>query len=565
MYFVKKTVRFVSMLAVLLAAAGLASCGGNYGGSSGGTLRLNLTFNVEPATIRAGESAELSWTTAAGAHCQATGGWSGSEPASGSLHVAPATPGRVVYTLTCGIGADSGYMNGSGEVAKSVTLDVTPADAYSTTSLAANTATALELDARLINPWGVALAANTTAWVANNGTDTATLYNGNGHAQPTANPLTVTLPQTAGGLPFAPTGIVVNGSSDFVLHGDTATAPAKFIFAGKNGSLAAWSPMVDRTHAIRVVDDAGSAYTGLTIAENEVENFLYAANFLNRRVDVFDTNFTKQVSTATQFTFEDEDLPAGFAPFGIQTLATGASNSPQIFVSYARQSPADNRDNLTGAGLGLVDVYDTNGRLLRRLVGPGATLDAPWGMALAPADFGALGNRLLIGNIGDGRINAYGATTGQYSATLSDLHRNPISLPGLRGIVFGNDVNNQPHNTLFYAAGNSDEANSEFGRIDVGAAPPLLNQPPIVSITAPAAGDVSGVVTLTATVQSSVPINRVEFYAEEVFIGTVTSAPYSFAWDTVTFPGGVVNLIADAFDTDGNAGLSMLLPVNIVK
>jgi uncharacterized protein (TIGR03118 family) len=446
-----------------------------------------------------------------------------------------------------------------------VTLDVTPADAFSATDLAADTANALVLDARLVSPWGVAIAANTTAWVANSETNTATLYDGNGHAQPTTDPLTVTLPTGATGLLFAPSGIVFNGGTDFIVHGENSDAPAKFIFAGRNGSLAGWSPAVDRDHAIGLFQDAASAYTGLTIAQRDLGSFLYVADFLNRKVDVFDATFARQASSATQFTFEDADLPAGFAPFGIQALATGANGAVQIFVSYAIQSPNDARENLTGAGLGLVDVYDTNGRLLRRLIGPGAALNAPWGMALAPADFGALGNRFLIGNVGDGRINAYGATTGQFSATLSDAQKVPFSSPGLRGLAFGNDLNNQPHNTLFYAAGTNDAAHGVFGRIDVGSTPPLLNQPPLIAITAPTAGNVSGIVTLTATVQSSIGIDRVEFYADEIFLGTVTAAPYSLSWDTSGFPGGMVFLIADAFDTDGNAGLSMLVAVNIVN
>jgi uncharacterized protein (TIGR03118 family) len=565
MFLPVKVLRFILLLAALLLLAGLISCGGGYGNSRDAARRPSLTFKVEPTLVRAGESAELSWAATAGAECAATGGWSGAEPATGTLQVTPATPGRVIYTLTCSVPAGSGHAYGGTPAMKSVTLDVTPADAFSATDLAADTASALVLDSRLVNPWGVAFAANTTAWVANSGTNTATLYDGNGHSQPLANPLTIALPTAVDGLSFAPTGIVFNGSADFVVHGESSAAPAKFIFAGRNGSLAGWVPTVDRENAIRLYDDPESAYTGLAIAEIGLDNFLYAADFLNRRVDVFDTNFTRQVSSAMEFTFEDADLPAGYAPFGIQTLATGANNAPQVFVSYAMQSPADDRQSLAGAGLGLVDVYDTNGRLLRRLIGPGAALDAPWGMALAPDDFGALGNRLLIGNVGDGRINAYGATTGQFSTTLSDARRVPFAVPGLRGLAFGNDVNNQPHNTLFYAAGTNGEANGAFGRIDVGATPPLLNQPPVITIAAPAAGDISGVVTLTATVQSSIPINRVEYYADEVFLGTVTAAPYSFEWDTAAFPDGVVFLIADAFDTDGNAGISMLVAVNIVN
>ena len=343
-----------------------------------------------------------------------------------------------------------------------------------TPPLAADIASALVLDARLVNPWGIAMSATSTVWIANTRTDTATLYDGNGRAQPAANPRTVALPVVAGGAKFEPTGIVANGSADFVVHNATVSGPARFILVGKRGSIAGWSPSVDANNALGVYDDPAAVYTGLALAKEGTANFLYAADFHNGRIDVFDTAFVKQATSATRFTFVDPDLPAGYAPFGIQALGTGPAGAVQLYVTYAKQVAPDNRDSQSGAGLGLVDVYDTNGQLLKQLIKADGVLNAPWGVALAPADFGAVSGRLLVSNFGDGRINSFGISTGQFGAALSDAHGNALSVPGVRGIVFGNDVNNQPHNTLFYAAGTNNEANGTFGRIDAGATPPVL-------------------------------------------------------------------------------------------
>jgi uncharacterized protein (TIGR03118 family) len=543
-----------------LGVLSLAACGGGYN-SGGAAPAPSVTLDVQPTSIDLGASAELTWTATAGASCTATGGWSGPEPSTGVQTVTPATLGSVSYTLTCRTPSGS-YSSAS--AAKTVALSVRPANTYSNTALVADTASALEVDARLVNPWGVALGSASTLWVANQGTNTATLYDGNGRPQPAANPRTVTLPAGTGGAAFEPTGIAANGGPDFVLHNDHATGPARFLFAGKGGSLAGWSPMVDANAAIEVYEDPEAVYTGLTIATDGPGTFLYAADFRNGRVDVFDTAFVRQLVTATRFTFDDPDAPAGYAPFGIQTLATGEAHAPQIFVAYAMRLAPDGREAAIGSGLGRIDVYDTNGQLVRTIV-DGTVLDAPWGMALAPADFGALGNRLLVGNFGDGRINSFGPVTGQFAATLNDSRGTPVSVPGLRGLVFGNDVNNQPHDTLFYAAGTNNQVNGMFGRIDLGATPPVLNQPPEVVISSPVAGNVNAIVSVTATVQSSIAIAQVEFLADETVLGTATAAPYAVQWDTTSLPDGPVVLTARAVDVDGNAGTSPELAVIVAN
>ena len=258
-------------------------------------------------------------------------------------------------------------------------------------------------------------AGSAPAWVANNATQTSTLYDGNGkpQPQPAASQLIVNLAAGANGA-FNPTGIVANSSTtDFVVTAATKSGSSAFIFDGEGGMIAGWSPSVDRTHAVTVYTDPnGAVYKGLAIAKNAGALFLYATDFHNNKIDVFDTHFAKQATSATAFAFTDPAIPAGYAPFGIQAINNGASGATQIYVTYAQQVAPDNHVNATGAGLGYVDIYDTNGVLIKQLIAGGA-LNAPWGLALAPADFGTFSNALLVGNSGDGKINAYDAA-GRY-------------------------------------------------------------------------------------------------------------------------------------------------------
>jgi uncharacterized protein (TIGR03118 family) len=515
-------------------------------------------MTVSPTSIVLGQSATLMWSSASGSTCTASGAWSGAEPASGSQTVVPTVSGSVSYTLTC-----SGGMY-SGNTQQSVTLTVTAPSAFSATSLVADTAGigALSTDANLVNPWGIAFGPATFSWVANNHSETSTLYDGNGRAQPTTGPLVVSFAASGTGTSFDPTGVVYNGSTDFSITSGAASGAARFIFVGEGGMIAGWAPGVDATHAITTYTDAGGAvYKGLAIANNGSGNFLYATDFHNGRVDVFDATFTRQTPSATSFAFTDPTLPAGYAPFGIRALPTGTNGAMQIYVTYAQQNPPGN-DNANGAGLGLVDIYDTNGVFVSHLIAVGDRLNAPWGLALAPADFGTLSNTLLVGNFGDGKINAYNPTNGAYVGTIADAAGNAFAVPGLWGIAFGNDASNQPHNTLFYAAGTNDEANGAYGRIDVGANPPVLNQPPVVAVTAPV-GSVSGTVTVTATAQDSIAIARVEFFVGGASLGVVTTTPYSVQWDTTTLANGSVTLTAVATDVDGNVGTSPGVAVTV--
>jgi uncharacterized protein (TIGR03118 family) len=544
----------LASLACLLAAA----CGGGYGGGNHNPPPPTIAISVVPTSVVLGQSATLTWTASSGSTCTATGAWTGSEPASGTAVVTPTAVGTSTYTLTCdGAGAYGGQTNGS------AALTVTAPTSYSTTALVSDTAAGagLVVDASLVNPWGIAFGPSTFAWVANNHSETSTLYDGNGHPQPAAGALVVAFAAN-GATTFDPTGVVYNGTNSFVVTSGGVSGTARFLFVGEGGMLAGWSSAVDLTHAITVYTDAGGAvYKGLAIANNGGGDFLYATDFHNGKIDVFNAQFAKQPTSATSFGFVDPTLPAGYAPFGIQALPTGTGGATEIYVSYAQPAPPDNHDNVNGAGLGLVDVFDANGGFLRHLVAAGGKLNAPWGMALAPADFGTLSHALLVGNFGDGTIQAFDPAAGTYVGTVTNAAGNAFALPGLWGIAFGNDADNQPHNTLFYAAGTNNEANGVYGRIDLGGAP-SLNAPPVVAVTPPS-GAITGTVTVAATATAQVAIAKVEFFADTTSLGIVTTSPYSVTWDTSAIALGTsVALTAKATDVDGNVGTSPA--VNVV-
>ena len=550
--------------AACIVAGSLAACGGGYGGGGGSmTPPPTVSISVAPTTIVLGQSATLTWSAATGASCTASGGWSGTEATSGTQSVTPTATGTVTYTLTC-TASGGAYGGGGGSTAKSAPLTVTAPSAFTPTSLVADVAggAALTTDGNLVNPWGIAFGPTTVAWVANNHSETTTLYDGNGKAQPAAAPRVVAFAAN-GATTFDPTGVVFNGTTDFVITSGANSGAAKFVFVGEGGMIAGWAPSVDATHAITTYTDAGGAvYKGLALANNGTANFLYATDFHNGKVDVFNAAFIRQTPSATSFAFSDPTLPAGYAPFGIQALPTGTGGTTQLYVTYAQQSPPDNHDNNNGAGLGLVDVFDTNGVLVTHLIPTGGVLNAPWGIALAPADFGTLGNKLLVGNFGDGKINAFDPASGALVGTVADATGAAFARPGLWGIAFGNDTDNQPHNTLFYAAGLHNEANGEYGRIDVGATAPTLNAPPVVAVTAPT-GTVTGTVAVTATAQDSVAVAQMEFFEGTVSLGVVTSSPYSVQWDTTAVANGSVVLTAKATDVDGNVGTSPGVTVTV--
>lgn len=311
------------------------------------------------------------------------------------------------------------------------------------------------IDPNLVNPWGVAFNPFGFVWVADNGTGVSTLYDGHGNVQS----LVVAIPTPTAATGGNPTGIVYNGSGGFVVSKPGVSGPARFIFATEDGVIAAWAPNVDLTHAVRMGGNyaGGAIYKGLALGACGNGQRLYATDFFHARVDVFDASF--QPVTLPRGAFTDPGIPNGFAPFGIQAIAG------DIYVTYAKQGPGK-VDDVAGPGLGFVDVYTPNGQLIRR-VASGRPLNAPWGVALAPAGFGDFGNALLIGNFGDGRINGFDLRHGMPLGSLRGSNHRPLEIEGLWGLQFGNGLNNQPTETLFFAAGPNDEENGLYGRIDV--------------------------------------------------------------------------------------------------
>src|SRR6185503_16645536 len=514
-----------------------------------------VSLTVAPTTIGLGQSATLTWSSSPGTSCEASGGWSGTRQPSDTAEVTPTATGAVSYTLTCAGAA----FNGS--AARSVTLNVEPPSPYTATSLVEDFVggAARTTDPQLVNPWALAFGPTSSIWVVNNHSDAATIYDGNGRP----SPLVVHFEPSAAGAAFDATGIVFNGTADFVLNRAGQTAAALFIFAGEGGMIAGWSPGFAVPSSVTMYTAAdGAVYKGLAVASSGNARFLYATDFVNGKIDVFDAAFVKQAATATTFAFTDTTLPSGYAPFGIRAIGDGGAT--RIYVSYAKRD-ADPREEALGAGLGLVDVFDVNGNLVKRLVPAGGKLNAPWGMALAPADFGTLSNALLVGNFGDGTIHGYDPTSGRYLGAVGDGFGTPFAVPGLWGITFGNDAVNQPHATLFFAAGINGETNGRYGRVDLGPAVPALGDYPQLTLFAPQ-GNLSGTVTLTANRQNLVDIAKVQFFANGgTLIGTATSEPFFVEWNTTAVSNGSTTLRAVASDANGNVGSSGILTVSVLN
>ena len=310
------------------------------------------------------------------------------------------------------------------------------------------------LDPNLANAWGLVAGPETPWWVANNGTDTSTLYDGDG------NPLPLVVK-----VPGAPTGAVFNGGSGFVVSHKGESGPSLFLFAGETGTIRGWNPNVPppafSTKAFTVVDMSGqdAIFKGLAIADTPAGPRLYATDFHNGRVDVFDENFDPvHVAGA----FRDPNLPDGYGPFGIQKLGS------EIFVTYAKQD-ADAEDDVAGAGFGYVDHYSKRGKLLGR-VASGGVLNAPWGLAWAPEGFGGMaGGDLLIGNFGDGKINVFDRESDgdfELDGAIERRNGNDMAIDGLWALQFGNGNAAGSKHTLFFTAGPNDESHGLFGSIE---------------------------------------------------------------------------------------------------
>jgi uncharacterized protein (TIGR03118 family) len=337
------------------------------------------------------------------------------------------------------------------------------AGSYTVTKLVSDIAGAQQTDPNLVNPWGISSSPTSPFWISDNGTGLASVYVTDGTT--VTNPLVVTIPPPPGspaGTVAAPTGNVFNGSGGFMVTNGTASGSSLFLFATEDGTISGWSPSVVQTQAFIAVDNSAvdpadrqhrsAVYKGLAIATTATGTFIYASNFRGGFVEMYDSDFTLVK------TFTDHTLANSYAPFGIQTVGD------RLFVTYAKLD-SKKHDDVSGLGHGFIDVFDLQGNLISRFASHG-TLNSPWGIVLAPAaNFGTFSGALLVGNFGDGRINAFNPATGDFLGQLADAAGNPVTISGLWGLRFGNGAMAGPPTTLFFTAGIDGEAHGLFGSI----------------------------------------------------------------------------------------------------
>jgi uncharacterized protein (TIGR03118 family) len=324
---------------------------------------------------------------------------------------------------------------------------------YTRTDLATNSASvssAPNVDTNLVNPWGLSRATGSPWWVADNGSGLSTLYDGAGAIQG----LVVSIPRAKGGKGLSsPTGTVFNYTTSFQV---AANQPAVFLFVAEDGTISGWNPNVNLGAAIQKISrPLQASFKGLAIATTSEGPRLYATNFKSGVVEVYDGEFHREMSEEK---FKDSTLPVNYVPFGIQNVGGN------LVITFAQRNPGSEDEN-HGAGLGFVRIFDTDGHLLLRLA-HGNYLNAPWGIALAPGDFGPFSHRLLIGNFGDGTINAFNALTGKLEGTLLNASGSALAIDGLWAISFGSDSPKDGIATeLYFTAGPNDESNGILGKL----------------------------------------------------------------------------------------------------
>ena len=313
-------------------------------------------------------------------------------------------------------------------------------------------------DPNLVNPWGLTRSSGSPWWVADNNSGFSTLYNGSGQIIPINGTGTVTVPppkNAPAGTLATPTGVVFNGSPDFVLPNGN---PARFIFATEDGTISGWN---GGQNAVLMVDNSdngsanGAVYKGATSGEIDGHRFLYVTNFRKARVEVYDTHFMRV--HLDEDAFENEDLPRGFAPFNIQNIGG------VLFVTYAKQDSA-RHDDVAGDGLGFVRIFTPSGRQVGHLQ-HGPWFNSPWGVVWTTRDFGEFSNAILVGNFGSGQIAAFNGFTYKFMGFLKNPGDSILSIDGLWSITFGNDATAGPANTLFFTAGIQGEQHGLFGTI----------------------------------------------------------------------------------------------------
>ena len=309
-------------------------------------------------------------------------------------------------------------------------------------------------DTDLVNGWGLARSSTGPWWNTNQGTGVATVYSGSGMTA--APPVTIPSGDPSVNPLGTPTGIVYNGSSsDFLLE---SGKPAQFLFATEDGTISGWNPAVLPTAAVIKVNQAGkSVFTGLAVAQvtkgGASATYLYVTDFEQGRVEVFDTNFNP-VPVPWEG-FRDYSIPEGLVPYNIWNIGGN------LYVTYGQQAP-NKRDQITGPGLGYVDVFSPSGRLLQRLE-HGPWFNAPYGIALAPGDFGLFSHDVLVGQYGSGEILAFDPVTGKYKGKLLDTSNHPITIDALSALSFGNDGPAGAATALYFNAGPNGELNGLFG------------------------------------------------------------------------------------------------------
>jgi len=322
-----------------------------------------------------------------------------------------------------------------------------------TVDLSSISPSASNLDAHLQNSWGLTRSATSAWWVADNHTGLSTLYDAAGVPQS----LVVSIPTPDGSGIAAPTGTVFNYTSGFEI------APGKkaiFLFVTEDGTISGWNPGVQATNAVLAfprqgAKPGGAVYKGCTLATTAQGTLLYVSNFGEVRVDVFDSTFHRVNLGANAF--RDARVPKGYAPFNVQNVGGN------LVVTFAKKQKGSD-DEAHGAGLGFVAIFDPQGRLLLDLE-QGSFLNAPWGIAQAPSDFGVFSHRLLVGNQGDGTINAFNAVSGEFEGKLLDENGANLAIDGLWALNFGSNGVAGPAINLFFTAGPNDEADGLFGQI----------------------------------------------------------------------------------------------------
>jgi uncharacterized protein (TIGR03118 family) len=310
------------------------------------------------------------------------------------------------------------------------------------------------IDKNLVNPWGVAFAPGGDFWISDNGSGVSTLYDGAG----AASPLVVNVPGP-GGTVGAPSGQVFNPTSGFIVAQNGKSGPAAFIFVNEDGVISGWNPSVDLLNAVPEASDsqadlAGAVYKGAALATVRGQNYLFATDFGNARVAVFDSNWN---DVTAQFPFRDPYLPKGYAPFNIAEIGD------HFYITYAKQDAAKH-DDVKGSGNGFVDIFGLDGHFLRRFATHGV-LNSPWGIAVAPQGFGELSGLLLIGNFGDGTIVAFGPTSGDFRGYVNDVNGNPLHIRSLWALTFGAGVKNQEPGKLYFTSGLKNEGGGLFGTL----------------------------------------------------------------------------------------------------